>query len=155
MANKLSARDLQEYHKGMFDLNDILGATKIKYYPLNLEESKPNIYGENKRPKYLDPLYLTGLVKFPNYEKEPLLQGSSKQDITVTVEITLLGFTKYSYVDSTKEPVEKPTLDPYSIIKGYFILEGKKYTIDECLPQGLFADTYTSYLYLCRGVDII
>ena len=43
----LSAKDLKSYHEGMYEIDFILGETKILYYPL---VSKSNsIYNENKR----------------------------------------------------------------------------------------------------------
>lgn len=149
----LSAKDLKSYHEGMYEIDFILGETKIVYYPL---VSKSNsIYNENKRVQYGEPIHLTGQVTFPSDATEHTFTDSSKKDIKVQVSIPYLALERYTYVNTENQPEELPRLDPNDIVKGYFILDNKKYVIDDYLPTGLFASTYTSYTFLCKGVDVI
>ena len=71
------------------------------------------------------------------------------------MSIPYLALERYTYVNTENQPEELPRLDPNDIVKGYFILDNKKYVIDDYLPTGLFASTYTSYTFLCKGVDVI
>lgn len=150
----LSKKDLKSYHEGMYEIDYILGEVKIIYYPL-ISNSSTSIYNEKKRVEYGDPLYLTGQVKFPTDALEQSFTDSSKKEIKVTVSIPLLALERYSYVDPEKQPEDLPKLNPDDIVKGYFILANKKYVIDDYLPTDLFASTYTSYTFLCKGVDTI
>lgn len=151
----LSEKVVKEYHEAMLEVNTMLGSNKIVYYPLNTESSKQGLYKETKKAKYGEPIYLTGLTNFPESASDQPFEVSSIKEVTVQIEITLYGFSRYSYVNPELNNGDKPPIDPYSVKTGYFEIEGKKYIIDECVPKGLFASTYTSYVYLCRGVEII
>lgn len=153
MAKKLSAKVIKEYHEAMLEVNTILGATKIIYYPL--ADSKEGLYKETKRAKYGEPIYLTGLTDFPQSAPDQPFDVSSIKEVQLTVEITLYGFSQYEYVNPENAPETLLPIDPYEVKKGYFIIDGKTYSIEECIPQGLFADTYTSYKYMCKGVETI
>lgn len=152
MPKSLSEKDLKKYHEGMYEIDYILGETKIIYYPL-LTPTEDSLYKNTKKVKYGDPIYLTGQVIFPSDATEQTFTDSSKKEISVSVVIPKLAFSRYSYVSGIKKYT--PPLDPYSISTGYFIIDSKKYIIDDCIPTDLFASTYTSYTYLCKGVDII
>lgn len=137
----------------MFDLNLILGATKIKFYKLS---NQPNItsslYNEKKRAKYEEPIYLTGMVEHSSTDSP--FKDSNIPMSNLSVTLTSLAFTEYQHVtgDDIKD---HPPIDPYSLVKGYFYIEGQKFEVQSCTPEGLFADTYTSYKYACMGVDKI
>lgn len=150
----LSAKDLKAYQEGMYEIDFVLGDTKIIYYALK-EEKVNSLYNEKKRAVYDEPIYLTGQVTFPTDATENDFDDSTKKDIPVHVSIAYLSFERYSYVNPEKQPEELPRINPYDVVKGYFVLDGKKYTIDDVLPTDLFGGTYTSYSYLCKGVDII
>lgn len=149
MAKRLSEKDLKQYHQGMYDIDYILGTTKILFYPF-INPTPESLYNEKKRAKYGDPIHLTGRVSVTSVEA-PYKDSNIKTSIT-TVNIPNLAFTKYTYVEGD-EARDHPPLDPHSLTNGVFYIEGKKYEIRDCNPEGLFADTFTSYKYECVGVD--
>lgn len=152
MPKSLSTKDLNKYHEAMYEIDYILGETKIIFYPL-LTSNENSLYKNTKRATYGEPIYLIGQIKFPTDASETTFEDSSKKDISVSVTLPLLSFSQYEHINEVEE--EKTPIDPYSIVKGYFIIDSKKYIIDDCVPTGLFAGTYTSYTYMCKGVDII
>lgn len=152
MPKPLSKKDLRKYHEGMYELDFMLGATNIIYYPL-LPSMEDSLYKNTKKANYGDPIYLTGQTRFPSDPSEHTFMDSSKKDIRVSVVISHLAFSRYSYVSGIRKAT--PPLDPYSIVKGYFVIDSKKYVIDDCVPTGLFANSFTAYTYTCRGVDFI
>lgn len=148
MAKKLSAKDLKQYHEGMFEIDYILGSTQIEFHPL--VSATPSLYNEKKRAVYGDPIYFTGSLTTSVIT--PPFEDSNISTPDVEIKLPLLSFSRYVYV-TDDELKEHPPIDPYSIVKGYFVIEGKKLEVQDCTPEGLFVDTYTAYKYKCRGVE--
>ena len=49
--------------------------------------------------------------------------------------------------------IEKNGLDPYAMDSGYFVYENRTYEVMYVTPEGLFAQMYSSFNFLCKGVS--
>ena len=151
MTKRLSAKDIKKYHESMFEIDYILGTTKIEFHPL-LEGEADSLYNEKKRAKYGEPMYFTGIVE--NTSEPSSFEDSNINSMSMKVTIPQLAFSRYVFLEGDKDK-EHPRIDPYSLVKGYFVIDGLRYEIQDCFPVGIFADDYTSYSYTCGGVNII
>lgn len=139
----LSAKTIREYKQGMYDLYSEVGSTKIKYFPLIVNKSPEDIYGDiynEPEVSYAEPIYLVGTITPLMPTEDPLLYAVSKDKEIYNIDIVGLS-------------LEKNSLDPFEMTKGQFGFDNQIYTVNKVTPKGMFTDFYTSFVFECERID--
>lgn len=134
----LSEKDRREYKQGIYDLYSEVGTTLIKYYPNYPNNSDDDLYGE-KEDIYIEPIFLVGVI-------EPHDPTNNTLDPMATMGINLFDF------DIPILSLEKANLDAYTMLKGQFEFENKRYNILDVTPEGMFTDFYTTFKFKARMI---
>lgn len=134
----LSEKDRREYKQGIYDLYSEVGTTLIKYYPNYPNNSDDDLYGE-KEDIYIEPIFLVGVIESHNPTNNTL-------DPMATMGINLFDF------DIPILSLEKANLDAYTMLKGQFEFDSKRYNILDVTPEGMFTDFYTTFKFKARMI---
>ena len=131
----MKSKDLIDFQQGIYDLTKELATDKILFYPLD-PTVKPNIYGENKDKKYLDPIPLVGSIKTSSERKS--IDGSTSLDLK-EVEITFPALS-----------LELNNITAKDLDKGKIQVKDLMYNVTTVVASDMFLGDYCSYICYCK-----
>lgn len=135
----LDSATKKAYKEGINTLFETLG-TQVEFYFRNNEESNLDIYGDYIDEKSKEAYVLTATIKHKALDNNNFDLKKQGHTDEVNIEIPLLV-------------IEKNGLDPYAMDSGYFVYENRTYEVMYVTPEGLFAQMYSSFNFLCKGVS--
>lgn len=139
----MTEQEILEYKQGILEVYTETGTTQLEYYArLNPKPTTDDdIYGEyNEEEGYAqEPVMLVADIQLNNQAEDTLNKVPLSTITTYIVDIPILC-------------LENNNLDPYIMCTGRFKYKGKDFTILDVMPDGLLADTFTSYKFIAERV---
>ena len=128
----------QKYLKGMYKLYTKLLAKNIYFSYLDVEKSKPTIYGEAKTKVYGEPIKLLGRIYAPT---ELGIQPVNKVEFDAVVRICTKS------LNDNNVPHNPEDYD--TLMGGKFTYDGRDYLITRIEPSDNVDDIYIFYDFYC------